>query len=295
LTKSVNSFIVIKIMAQSMTGFGIAADENFRIEVRSVNHRYIDISIKMPSYLNQFDIPLRNVIKERFRRGKFDVAISTSNQGAGQLHLNKEMAKDIYTALQTLQKELSIPGDITIDTLAEYKELLIEKEPEYDSDKLYHVFHRAITDLEAMRRREGELIAQDVLRSIEQLHTMNNEIKALIPQEVTRLQEKLTERISTMLRDEAIDSNRILQEVAIMAEKSDISEEVNRIENHVKQFVDILHSDTAIGRKLDFLLQEIHREVNTLAYKSNDYSIVKLVVEMKTEIEKIREQVQNIQ
>jgi uncharacterized protein (TIGR00255 family) len=282
-------------MVQSMTGFGIAEDENFRIEIRSVNHRYIDISIKMPPYMNQYDIPLRNVIKERFRRGKFDIVISMSNQSAVPLHLNKDMAKDIYAALKMLQKELSIPGEITIDTLAEYRELLVEKEPDYDIDALYKVFHKAISDLEAMRMREGELIAQDVVRRVEQLHTMNNEIKTLVPKEVARLQEKLTERMSMMLKDEAIDSNRIMQEVAIMAEKSDISEEVTRIENHVKQFGDILYGDTAVGRKLDFLLQEINREVNTLAYKSHDYTIAKLVVDMKTEVEKIREQIQNIQ
>lgn len=282
-------------MVQSMTGFGVAEDENFRIEIRSINHRYIDITIKMPSYMSQYDIPLRNVIKKRFRRGKFDIAISTSNHNAGQLHLNKEMARDIYTSLQALQKELSLPGHITIDTLAEYKELLVEKEPTFDSDAFFNVFHRAISDLEAMRMKEGELIAQDVVRRVEQLHTMNNEIKTLIPKEVARLQEKLTERMNMVLKDEAIDSNRIMQEVAIMAEKSDISEEVTRIDNHVKQFDDILYGDAAVGRKLDFLLQEINREVNTLAYKSHDYTIAKLVVDMKTEVEKIREQVQNIQ
>jgi len=282
-------------MAQSMTGFGIAEDENFRIEIRSVNHRYIDISIKLPPYMNQYDIPLRNIIKERFRRGKFDIVISASNHSAVPLHLNKDMAKDIYEALKMLKKELSIPGEITIDTLIEYRELLVEKEPDYDIDALYEVFHKAISDLEAMRIREGELVTQDVMTRIEQLDTMNSEIKALIPQEAARLQEKLTERMSMMLKDEAIDSNRIVQEVAIMAEKSDISEEVTRIENHVKQFGDILYSDNAVGRKLDFLLQEINREVNTLAYKSHDYTIAKLVVDMKTEVEKIREQVQNIQ
>jgi uncharacterized protein (TIGR00255 family) len=282
-------------MVHSMTGFGIAEDENFRIEIRSVNHRYIDISIKLPPYMNQYDIPLRNVIKERFRRGKFDIAISTSNQSSVPLHLNKDMAKDIYEALKMLQKELSIPGEITIDTLIEYRELLVEKEPNYNIDALYDVFHKALSDLEAMRIREGELVTQDVMQRIEQLDTMNNEIKAIIPKEVSRFQEKLTERMSMMLKDEAIDSNRIVQEVAIMAEKSDISEEVTRIENHVKQFGDILYSDTAVGRKLDFLLQEINREVNTLAYKSHDYTIAKLVVDMKTEVEKIREQVQNIQ
>jgi len=278
-----------------MTGFGLAEHENFRIEIRSVNHRFIDISIKTPPFMNQYDIPLRNIIKERFRRGKFDIVISASYQGAAQLQLNREMAKDIYTALKMLQKELSIPGDITIDTLVEYRELLVEKEPDYDIDALYEVFHEATADIEAMRMREGELVAQDVMSRIEQLHTMNNEIKVLIPKDVMRLQEKLTERMNIMLKDEAIDSNRILQEVALMAEKSDISEEVSRIESHIKQFGDILYSDTAVGRKLDFLLQEINREVNTLAYKSHDYTIAKLVVDMKTEVEKIREQVQNIQ
>jgi uncharacterized protein (TIGR00255 family) len=282
-------------MIQSMTGFGIAEDENFRIEIRSVNHRYIDISIKLPPYMNQYDIPLRNVIKERFRRGKFDIIISASNQSAGPLHLNKDMAKDIYEALKMLQEELSIPGEITIDTLVEYRELLVEKEPDYDIDALYKVFHKAISDLESMRIREGELVSQDIMKRIEQLDTMNDEIKALVPKEARRFQEKLTERMSMMLKDEAIDSNRIVQEVAIMAEKSDISEEVIRIENHVKQFGDIFYSDIAVGRKLDFLLQEINREVNTLAYKSHDYAIAKLVVDMKTEVEKIREQVQNIQ
>jgi uncharacterized protein (TIGR00255 family) len=197
--------------------------------------------------------------------------------------------------MKMLQQELSIPGEITINTLVEYKELLVEKEPDYNIDALFKVFHNAIADLEAMRMTEGGLVAQDVVRRVEQLQAMNNEIKALIPKEVMRLEEKLTERMSIMLKDEAFDSNRILQEVAIMAEKSDISEEVTRIENHVKQFGDILYSGTAVGRKLDFLLQEINREVNTLAYKSHDYTIAKLVVDMKTEVEKIREQVQNIQ
>jgi uncharacterized protein (TIGR00255 family) len=278
-----------------MTGFGVAEDENFRIEIRSVNHRFIDISIKTPPFMNKFDIPLRNITKERFQRGKFDIAISMGNQSAAPLQINKEMAKDIYSALKALQGELSIPGEITIDTLVEYRELLMEKEPDYDINAFYKVFHKALSDLEAMRMKEGELVAQDVMKRIEHLHGMNNEIKALLPQEVTKLQEKLTERMSIMLKDESIDSNRILQEVAIMAEKSDISEEVTRIENHVKQFGDILHSGPAVGRKLDFLLQEINREVNTLAYKSHDYTIAKLVVDMKTEVEKIREQVQNIQ
>ena len=278
-----------------MTGFGIAENNNFKVEIRSVNHRFIDISIKTPPYMSQYDIPLRNILKEKFQRGKFDITVSMSNHNSAQLNLNKKLAKDIYNTLQNLQKELSIPGQITIDTLIEYRDLISEKEPNYDIDTLYSAFYEAISDLEAMRKREGELIAKDVRNRIEQLDILNKEIKQRAPQDVMKLHEKITERLRIILKDEAIDSNRILQEAVIMAEKSDISEETTRIENHIKQFLYILDSDTIIGRKLDFLLQEINREVNTLAYKSNDFTISKVVVDMKTEVEKIREQVQNLQ
>lgn len=245
--------------------------------------------------MNQYDIPLRNILKERFQRGKFDITVSISNHSSAQLNLNKKLARDIYNALQILQKELSIPGQITIDTLMEYRDLISEKEPNYDIDTLYSVFHEAVSDLEAMRKREGELIAKDVRNRIEQLDILKNQVKQRAPQDVMRLQEKITERLRIILKEEAIDSNRILQEVVFMAEKSDISEEITRIENHIKQFIYILDSATIIGRKLDFLLQEINREVNTLAYKSNDSNISKIVIDMKTEVEKIREQVQNLQ
>ena len=277
-----------------MTGFGVAENNNFRVEIRSVNHRFIDISIKTPPFMNQYDITLRNILKERFQRGKFDITVLMSNHSSAQLILNKKIAKDIYNALQILQKELSIPGQITIDTIMEYRDLISEKEPNYDIDSLYSVFHEAVSDLEAMRKREGELIAKDVRKRIEQLVILNDQVKQQVPQNIVRLQEKITERLRIMLKDEAIDTNRILQEAVIMADKSDISEEINRIENHIKQFIYILDSSTIIGRKLDFLLQEVNREVNTLAYKSNDSNISKIVIDMKTEVEKIREQVQNL-
>jgi uncharacterized protein (TIGR00255 family) len=282
-------------MVQSMTGYGSAQNDVFAVEIRSVNHRFIDITIKTSTYMGQHEMALRNIIKEKFHRGKFDVTISLNSYSDSQMIINRDMAKDIYRDLQNLQKELSIPGEITINTLAVYKEFLIERAPQYDINKLNDAFNGAISDIESMRMREGELIAKDLWDRIAALNKMNNEIKLIAPKEVLQMREKLTERLTSILEDKEIDTNRILQEAAIMADKIDISEETDRIENHLQQFIEILDNGNIMGRKLDFLLQEINREVNTLSYKSNDYAISKFAVEMKNEIEKIREQVQNIQ
>jgi uncharacterized protein (TIGR00255 family) len=278
-----------------MTGFGSAENNGFRVEIRSLNHRFMDLAIKMPPYMSQYEIPLRNILKTRFQRGRFDVSVSTNNHAATQLKINKERARNIYTALQDLQKELSIHGKINLDTLVRYSELLIEEDPKYDIDALYALFNEALMSLEDMRIKEGKLLSEELRDRVESLSTMNNEIKLLAPNEVLRWREKFTERLRLILEPEGIDNTRIIQEAAIMAEKLDISEETSRIESHIKQFVEILRNGNIIGRKLDFLLQEISREVNTLANKSSDYAISNLTVEMKTEIEKMREQVQNIQ
>ncbi|MEW6068968.1 MAG: YicC/YloC family endoribonuclease [Nitrospirota bacterium] len=279
-----------------MTGFGSGEKNGFRVEIRSLNHRFIEISLKVHPFMNKYDIPLRNIIKERFYRGKFDVSVSISNKESASLKINKESAKSVYAALQDLQKDLSLPGEININTITEYGTLfIIEEEPEYNVDALYVAFREAISELEAMRIKEGKFIMDELHNRIELLTHINNEIKLLAHRETENFRERLTEKLKLILGAEEIDTNRIIQEVAIMAEKMDISEEINRIENHIKQFIEIFNNGNIIGRKLDFLLQEINREVNTLSCKACDYDISRLVVEMKTEIEKIREQVQNIQ
>lgn len=278
-----------------MTGFGSATNNYFTVEIRSLNHKYMDISLKMPPYMNQYEIPLRNILKERFQRGRFDVSILTDNTKAMHLKINRDLAKNIYTVLQDLQKELSLPGTIGIETLTGYREILMEEKPQYDIDALFTVFHEAVSNLEAMRMREGKLLSEEIQKRIELLNEMNNKIKSLAPDEIVKWREKFTERLKLIVEAGMIDNNRIIQEAALMAEKLDISEEISRIESHIKQFREILNNDNIIGKRLDFLLQEINREVNTLSYKSGDYSISNLVVTMKTEIEKIREQVQNIQ
>ncbi len=282
-------------MIQSMTGFGSGEKGGFKVEIRSLNHRFIDISLKIPPYLSQFDIPLRNVLKEKFHRGKFDVTISLNGQQLMQFNINREIARKIYSTLLELQKEFSIPGQIEISTLAGYRELFIEGEPKYNIDALHAAFHEAVSNLEAMRVKEGKLLLEEQYQRVETLNVINNKIKSITPYFLEKYRERFTERLGLILGATEIDSTRVIQEAALMAEKIDISEEVSRLENHIKQFIETIDEGGAIGRKLDFLLQEMSREVNTIASKSADYTISNFIVDMKTEIEKMREQVQNIQ
>jgi uncharacterized protein (TIGR00255 family) len=282
-------------MAQSMTGFGSASDADFSVEIRSLNHRFIDISIKMPSFLNQHEIPLRNILKEHFARGRFDVSVALNEQKQPQVKWNSVMAKSLLTVLEGLQEELSLPGKIDIQTFAQFRDILIEAEPSYDANALYHIFHEAALSLKEMRIREGNLLSEEIRKRAGALKEMIETVKLRAPDELVRWREKFTARLRLILDAGMMDNSRILQEAAMMAEKLDISEEISRIENHVTQLGEILNNGDTVGKKLDFLLQELNREVNTLACKSDEYAISTVVIAMKTELEKMREQVQNIQ
>ena len=278
-----------------MTGFGSASNYDFTVEVRSLNHRFIDISLKMPPYMSRHEIPMRNIIKEMFQRGRFDAFISTNTDRAIPFTINKKWAGHIYSSLKSLQNELSMPGEITIETLSGYREILTEEDPDVDAEALYTVFREAAANLEAMRIREGSLLIQEIGERVTVLHDITARIAPFTTDHAARWREKIIDRLKSVLGEDMIDSNRLLQEAALMADKLDISEEISRIKNHLTQFREILKQGNTIGKKLDFLLQEINREVNTVSCKSSDYAVSTLVVEMKTEIEKIREQIQNIQ
>lgn len=282
-------------MIQSMTGFGASEKDGFRVEIRSINHRFMDVSIRLSPFLTGQEMPLRNMLKERFSRGKFDVLISAKSEGRTRLKLNTELAKEIYNSLNALKTELSIPGTIGIETLLNYRELLITEEPEYNISSLYDAFGEAIIQLEKMRGDEGKATGEDVFRRADRLESINKEIIALSPDIIADCKRKFHERIEELLIGIEYDRDRILQAAAIMIEKSDITEELIRIENHLKQFKKILLNGDTIGKRLDFLLQELNREVNTIASKTDDYRISSMVIEMKSEIEKMREQAQNIQ
>ena len=278
-----------------MTGFGSATNDHFMVEIRSVNHRFIDIVIKIPPYMSQYEMPLKKIIREKFQRGRFEVSVLPQNDKTERFVLNKPLAKNIYTSLLELQKELSLPGEISLATLAGYREIFTEEECQYTAESLLNVFQEAVMHLEAMRIQEGEILIRDIRNRMERLAETNKTIQALAPDATERWRTKLEERLRSLLDASAIDENRIIQEAAAMSEKMDISEELSRIDSHLEQGMAVLDNETIIGKKLDFLLQELMREINTVSYKANNYQISHLAVDMKTEIEKVREQAQNIQ
>jgi uncharacterized protein (TIGR00255 family) len=281
-------------MVQSMTGFGSAEKNGCRVEIRSLNHRFLDIYIKAPAFFNQFEISF-NALKGRFSRGKIDVNFLISENVNKYVDINTDFVVKIYAAIKRLQEDLSIPGRLDINAIANFREMFIETSQKYDIDAINIVFQQALESLYKMRMKEGEALAAGLQPMIDFLNFMNEKIKNLSTKVLSNAKEKLNDRLKVLLEGNDIDSNRLLQEAAVMAAKLDVTEEIVRIESHLRQFREILTDGDIIGRKLDFILQELNREVNTISSKSADYSIASLTIEMKTELEKIKEQVQNIQ
>jgi uncharacterized protein (TIGR00255 family) len=279
-----------------MTGFGSAEKNGCRVEIRSLNSRFLDIYIKAPPYLNQFDVPFRNLLKERFGRGKFDVTVSVSEGVSAHFRVNGEIACRLHSVFKKLRDDLSLSGEIDINMIAGFHQMYLETDIAYDEDALYEVFGQAMDSLMDMRKKEGRCLAAELLKLLDALAVMNDRIKGLTGEDVTRhITEKFHERLKALLAEKEFDNSRILQEAALMAIKLDISEEIARIDSHEKQFREMLSDSDIIGRKLDFIVQELNREINTITSKSGDYAITSLTVEMKSLIEKMKEQVQNIQ
>ncbi|MDP2157680.1 MAG: YicC/YloC family endoribonuclease, partial [Nitrospirota bacterium] len=262
-----------------MTGFGSAEKSGCRVEIRSLNQRFLEIYIKSPSFLSQHEMAFRNVLRSRFNRGKFDVTISITGEAAADLKVNNVVAGRIFNALRALQEEFRMPGALDINSMAYFHDKFMETDVSYDIEEVQRVFDEAVDSLQNMRSREGQLLAEELIRLVDSLEAMNRQIKDLIvkamPEAVVRLQEKL----STLLGNTEIDPARMNQEIAILASKVDIAEETARLESHIQQFRELLGSDIA-GRKLDFLVQELNREVNTMSSKSADYGISRLAVDM---------------
>ena len=282
-------------MVQSMTGFGASEKGSFRVEMRSLNHRFLEISMKISPHLSQYEIPLRNMVKKRFSRGKFDVLVSFKDEESPRIKVDRGLAREIYNSLRSLKEELSLSGTIGIETIAGFKELIVSEEVPHDTELLYPAFTEAMDRVQDMRNKEGESIAQDMCSRLERVEQMNAQVSLLCPEVVNTCKERFMGRLALLFGDTQYDENRVLQEAAIIAEKTDISEEIMRINSHVKQMRQILSGGDTIGRKVEFLLQELNREVNTVASKADDYRISSITVELKAELEKMREQAQNIQ
>lgn len=282
-------------MIQSMTGYGSAESKGFKVEVRSLNHRYIDVNVKMPSFLMEHEMRIRNLIKEQFARGKFDISISLTDKRQFKVRANKEFAKDIYETILDLQKSLSIPGSLDIGFLSWYREFLLIEEPTFSADDLYDALRDAVALVEEMRGKEGEALKKELEFHAGQVGALSAEVEVLSRGMAMAHKEVLSRKVAELVSAVTIDETRLAQEIAMLAQKSDITEELARLQSHIRQFNAFISGGGAIGRKLDFLMQEMHREANTITSKADDIRIINLTIEIKTGIEKLKEQVQNIQ
>ena len=292
-------------MVRSMTGYGIGQRVvslgRVTAEARSNNHRYLDISLKLPKKLSPFETRIKEMVKAHFSRGRFDISIEMDSGERDQYKLepNIEAAQMYVHALETLKSKLNLRGEVTLDMVLRAKDVITVKEVEGDIDPLWEeisgVVLSCLEALEAMRKSEGRNLALDLEGRLKRIARHMEEVKRRSPSILEGYRKRLSERLSEMTEGLEIDRWRLHQEVAYLAERSDITEEVIRVESHLRQFGQMLELDEPLGRKMDFLLQEIHREVNTISAKANDVVISQKVVEIKAELERIREQIQNIE
>lgn len=283
-------------MIQSMTGYGAAERDGYKVEIRSVNHKGLDIGVRMPSLLMQYEIEIRNRIRETFQRGKIDVLITVTEQRQPKVSVNSQLAKKMHEAFSQVQQELALPGTIGIEFFAGYRDLLLQSEPSADGDELFGVLADAVACLRMMREAEGEAMVVELSRLLDVFESNYLSVCTASGGVVARLREKMLVRVTELLGSSEVDEVRVAQEVALLAQRSDITEELARLRSHIDQFRTTIGSgEAAIGRRLDFLLQEMNREVNTTGSKADEIEIINLVIEMKNEIGKLREQALNIQ
>jgi uncharacterized protein (TIGR00255 family) len=290
---------------RSMTGYGRGdADHGgtkFSVELNSVNRKQSDIVINLPRDLAALEPRIRQAINEEISRGRMNVVVGLHQgaNGAAALALDIALARSYHDAMLTLQKELSAPGEITIGTILQAPGVMRSPEQSVDADKAWPTVERALTtalsELVKMREREGKHLAKDLIHRLKVLRQEIKGIRALYPEVVKRYRSALLERIQKAGLDLPVEDERLLKEVTIFADRSDISEELTRLESHLAQFAHHLRKNEPVGRPLEFITQEIFRELNTLGAKSNDAGISQHVVACKSELEKIREQIQNLE
>ncbi|MFQ5586078.1 MAG: YicC/YloC family endoribonuclease [Thermodesulfobacteriota bacterium] len=290
-------------MIKSMTGYGSGefgvGGRVFSVEVKSVNHRFIDFSMRVPERLCPgLEGRIRTEIKSLFSRGYFSVSIYPSGAEEGAVDLDIDLAMRYRDALRRVRDELDLDGEVDLSHIINFREIFSagreSRVTEGAWESVREGFRQALEKLSGMRNEEGRKLSQDIAVRLTSLEGLAGEIEERTPLVADRYRERLSKRIAS-LTDMELDEGRLLTEVALFAERSNIAEELVRIKSHVEQFNKMLQLDEPVGRRLDFLCQEIQREINTIASKANDLEISHRVVEMKGELEKIREQVQNIE
>jgi uncharacterized protein (TIGR00255 family) len=283
-----------KTPVQGMTGFGSAERGEFRVEVRSLNHRFLEVNVRMPHRLVEHEMHIRKLIKDKFARGRFDVFVNLNGKTlAGGL--DQQAAKEVYALLNSLKKEMQMPGEIGMSELLHLKEFFTTEAELPEAGPLYESLNSALADVEKMRVEEGRMLSEDILAHAENLSRLHKEAQALLPTALAGMKERFTERMKALMGETGYEEPRLLQEAAILAEKADIAEELARIAGHLSQIRKLFENGEKIGRELDFILQELNREANTIGSKMEEVDVINKVIEFKTEVERIRQQAQNLQ
>ena len=290
---------------KSMTGFGRfeASDESRKVtvEIKSVNHRYLDVNIKMPKKLNFFDASIRNLLKEYMQRGKVDLFITYEDTSDNNVSVayHPEIAAEYLKYLKQMSEEFGIENDVRVSTLSRYPEIFTLDDVEIDEEGIWKVLEKAIRGASELfvqtRIKEGENLRNDLISKLDGMLEIVAFIEERSPQIIEEYKAGLVQRIEEMLGDAKMDEARVLQEVTIFADKICVDEELVRLRSHIETVKDTLRAGGSIGRKLDFLAQEMNMEANTILSKANDLEVSNKGVELKTEIEKVREQIQNIE
>ncbi|AEG60565.1 YicC/YloC family endoribonuclease [Desulforamulus ruminis] len=293
-------------MIKSMTGFGrgeaCAEGRRFTVELKSVNNRYCEVILRQPRSLSQVEDKIKRQIQDRVARGRVDGYISIEETGevTPAVKVDKALAVAYHKSMEELKESLSIPGDISLKDLISLPNVISLEQPEENVEQWFPAIEQACTEaltgLINMRQNEGARLKADILQHAAQIKELILEqVAERAPLVVQEHRAKLTQKLAEWLEEGALDENRLAAEVAIFTDRADISEEIVRLNSHVKQLEQILSEGGAVGRKLDFLVQEMNREINTIGSKANDLMITNAVVNAKSELEKIREQVQNIE
>jgi len=292
-------------MIKSMTGFGRAeaSDEKRKItiEIKAVNHRYLDVNMKMPKKLCIFESSIRTVLKEYVERGKVDIFITYEDFSDMNYSVkyNREVAKAYVDFINEIAEEFSLENDLKATTLSRYPEVLSLEEQEVDEDELWSYVEKALRAALEMfveaRVREGENLKNDIIGKLDNMLENVSFIEERAPQIIKEYHEKLTAKVSDYLSDSQIDEARILTEVTLFTDKICVDEEIVRLKSHIQGTKDALNAGGSLGRKLDFIAQEMNREANTILSKANDLKTSNQAIDLKTDIEKIREQIQNIE
>ena len=293
-------------MIRSMTGYGkqnlSVEGREYQIEIKSVNHRYLDINVKIPKAISYLEETIKKEISNKIKRGKIDVFVSFENNSeeGRKIEINKQLAKLYIEQLKELAQEEKIESNIEVMDIAKIPDVLTIKVDEENSkikDEIKQVTQGAVTRILEMKNIEGEKISQDLLQRIRNIQSKIVEISAKSTGLIEEYAVKLEKRVKELLKNDEVDKSRLAQEVVIYADKCSIEEEITRLKSHIFQFENLIsnNQDGAIGKKLDFIIQEMNRETNTIGSKANNLEITNGVIDIKTEIEDIREQVQNIE